>query len=260
MRQATLVAFYGTKPSALEEIVGGCQRVLSSRLGQVFEAYDLDQVHATIVGLEAVPGQRTLQNLNFNSHRQTAVEMDLSGFSRFLLNGTRVPFSVQIAAFADRDYPFTSRSQRPYVRSFSIQGDKAVVMGWPIRGRPGPPPESPAAFVQEARLYPSTLDQIRASAQAYGILHDYHRVPGDIDNDFYFRVGLLKQGIDVSVRAEAEIAIRQLLSYMPPIVLDINSSFLSFVSYVDNTLPRASSEAAPLAEEPDCDKWYRQEA
>jgi hypothetical protein len=255
-RQATLVAFYGQKPSALTEIIGGCQRALSTMLGSVFKPYDLGQVHATVVGLEAVIESPTLENLNFSRHRNTAVGMDLVGFRRFLLSGNRVPFAVQLAGFADRDYPFTSRGQRPFLRSFSIQGDKAVVMGWPITSRPDSPPESSV----ESRLYPSTLDQIRTSAQAYGILHDYHRMPGDVDNDFYFRVGLLTQAVDVSVRNEAEIAIRQWLAHLPPAVLDVNSSILSFVSYVDNTLPPATSEATPLAEESDPTKWYRQEA
>ncbi len=245
-----MVAFYGEKPSALAQIVTTCQRLLRAKLGGVFEAYDLHQVHATIVGLEAVPDRPTLENLNFQKHRNRTVEMDVKGFRNFLLGGSHLPFAVQVAGFADRDYPFTSRSSRPYVRSFSLQGDKAVVMGWPIRrGLTEEPLQNSAEIVEQPGLYLSTLDQLRASAQTYGILHDYHRTPEDVDNDFYFRVGLLKGAVDVHARAEAESAVRQLLACHPPVVLDVNGSVLSLVSYSDSRMPRASSQARPLTEE-----------
>ncbi len=256
-RQATLIAFHGEKPPALAEIIGLCQELLTRKLGS-FAAYDLHQVHATIVGLEAAPDRSdVLENLNFKKHRNIGVSMDLAGFCRFLLNGGRVPFAVQMAGFLDRDYPFSSRASRPFNRSFSIQGDKAVVMGWPVRGRPlEETPAGLAVAVQEARLYPSTLDEIRVAAQAFGILHDYHRVPGDVDNDFYFRVGLFKQAIDRTLQAEVEGAVRDLLARHQPVVLDIDRAALSLVSYSDNTLPLETSWLWRVAEAHDFKALY----
>ena len=169
-RQATLVALYGAKPAAFHELIRRCLQKIAEALGSEFSPYDMDQIHATIVGLEYAAGS-ALYNLNFYRYRKKALPMDLPGLRNYLLSGHRLPFCVQIGGFADRDYPFTTRGLRPHSRSFSIQGDKAVIMGWPIRGKPlQEAPATASDVVQEARLYPRALGRIRLSAQTYNLV------------------------------------------------------------------------------------------
>ena len=247
MRQCTLVALYGAKSVGFAELIARCQTKIATILGDRFSPYDLDQIHATIVGLEALSGS-PLRNLNFQRYRKKSLLMDLAGFRKYLLMGGRIPFSVQIGGFLDREYPFTSRGQRPYSRSFSIQGDKAVLVGWPIRGqfvREAPP--SMYAALQEARLYPSTLDEIRLSAQTHNILHSYHRSPSDIDNDFYLRIGLIhEQYVDDVTRQRLEQEMCLFLSSEHPLLVEVGLSELFIASYEDDTLPASSTLARPV--------------
>ena len=57
-RQLTLVAWLGDKPDALARILIDCQESIGAKLGQAFEPYALEQIHATVVGLERVAGTR----------------------------------------------------------------------------------------------------------------------------------------------------------------------------------------------------------
>jgi hypothetical protein len=243
-RQATLVAFYGAKPDALEGLIKRCWETIAEVLRSDFSPYDLNQVHATIVGLESASGPG-LRNLNFCRYRKKGLSMDLPGFRNSLLSGQRLPFHIQVGGFADRDYPFTSRGLRPHCRSFSIQGDKAVVMGRPIRGQPLQ--QAPAAIpdaVQEARLYPDILDRIRLSAQIYNILHAYHPDPADMDNDFYLRIGLInpKSLTDLTTK-RLEDRVRQCLAAVHPVLVGVGLSDLYIASCQEDTLPLGSTRA-----------------
>ena len=81
--------------------------------------------------------------------------MNLEGILDYLRRCGHFPLAVQVGGYGKRDYPFVSRQARPYERSFSIQGDKVVVMGWPIRGKPfQQPPATPSAWVQEQSFRP----------------------------------------------------------------------------------------------------------
>ena len=122
MRQATLVAFYGDKPEGLTDVILSCQRILSLELPEAFLAYELPQVHATIVGLECNVGAGD-ENLNFSRLRSLRRSMDIRGFAASLVASERLPLAIQLAGFDDRSYPFSSRGQHPRARSFSIQGD-----------------------------------------------------------------------------------------------------------------------------------------
>jgi hypothetical protein len=52
----TVVAFYGPKPDALSALIGAVQHALGTALGAAFRPRPMDDVHATIVGLEDAPG------------------------------------------------------------------------------------------------------------------------------------------------------------------------------------------------------------
>jgi hypothetical protein len=126
-----------------------------------------------------------------------------------------------------------------------------VVIGWPVRGKPfQQPPATPSARVQEARLYPFTLDAMRHAAQAYGVLHTYHRALTDIDNDLFFRIGLLvdQTSLTEKVRDSLETEARQFLSTQPPLILDIPLEQVSVALYEEDTLPRSSTRVWSLAD------------
>jgi hypothetical protein len=49
----TVVAFYGPKPAALSALFDAAQRALGAALGTAFQPRPVDDVHATLIGLEA---------------------------------------------------------------------------------------------------------------------------------------------------------------------------------------------------------------
>jgi hypothetical protein len=69
-----------------------------------------------------VPGEAGY-NLNFFEQRRARRRMDLAGLLEFLRHTNVLPITIQLAGFADHAYPFTSRGQPPYARSFTQQGD-----------------------------------------------------------------------------------------------------------------------------------------
>ena len=250
MTQITVVALYGAKSSDFAGLITRCQGLAQSVLGVSFRPYDPYQIHATIFGLERkIPSG--FYNANFSRYRERDLVMNLEGILDYLRRCSHFPLQVQVAGFGKRDYPFVSRQASPYERSFSIQGDKVVMMGWPIRGKPFPrPPATSSALVREAKLYPLTLDVIRHAAQAYGVLHAYHRGLTDVDNDLFFRIGLLVDQPSLSEKGRdvLEAKAREFLSIQPPLVLDIGLEQLSVALYEEDTLPRSSTRVWSLAD------------
>ena len=226
-KQATLVALWGEKPAPLAGLIRECQ----SLAGEVLEVpYELEQVHATIVGLAHDPGDPRL-NRNFLEHRGRREAMDLAGFLVHLRAAARLPWRVQIGGFAEGETPFSSRGQRPFERTFSIQGDKVVLIGWPIA--------SPSRA--------GTLDELRRAAQRFGILHAYHRTETDADDDFYLRVGLARPDLDAGVRARVEQRLRRHLAARP-VVIEVTLADLWLAAYEDEALPVRSTLAWSLAD------------
>jgi hypothetical protein len=250
MTQMTIVALYGEKSGDFAELITCCQDLVRSVLGDGFRPYDSPQIHATIFGLERnIPS--ALYNANFSRYRGCDLVMNLDGILDYLRCCSHFPLQIQIGGFGKRDYPFVSRQAGPYQRSFSIQGDKVVMMGWPIRGKPFPrPPGTPSALVQEAKLYPLTLELIRLTAQAYGVLHAYHREPADLDNDLFFRIGLLNDQPSLSeqVRGTLEAEARRFLSSQRPLLLDIQLEQVSVALYQEDTLPGSSTRLWSLTD------------
>jgi hypothetical protein len=235
MSQKTIVALYGQKPEPLAELLKTLQQKLCGIEALDFQPYHLQQIHATLIGLEEDPATSGL-NRNFKLKRQVERQMDILGFRQYLKSSSEFPLQIQIGGFTNRDYPFTSRDMRPYHRSFSIQGDFAVIMGWAIRGIPS-----------EADVrYPLTLDNLRRNAQRFGVLHAYHVRPTDVDNDFYMRLGLLGNVPSASQREEIEKTLRDFLSTLPPLVVNLELADFSVVSYDDETLPWGETQSEPV--------------
>jgi hypothetical protein len=255
MKQVTLVSLYGAKQDEFSTLITQCQDTVKSVLGNAFLPYDVRQVHATIVGLERIGSVN--HNLNYWKHRGQQVEMDFDGFLKFLRTSSQIPFEAQIGGFANRDYPFVSdpfekgRDNRPFDRMFSVQGDKVVVMGWPLRGQPlKTVPVTPHEWAQERQLYPPVLDEIRHSAQKFGILHAYHKTRTAIDNDLFFRIGLLDT--KAMSAGSTDILIQEMqekLSALPPVITQVTQHDVFLAAYEDDKLPLASTQVWSIADE-----------
>lgn len=124
----TLVAFYGDKPPALAAGIEALQQLVT-RLCPTFVPYALPQVHATLVGLEAQRVNGALHNVNFRALRGQHRPMQLAEALSAVRAAPLWPLSCQWGGFEPHAvYPFASRGQHPYVRSFSLQGERVVTM------------------------------------------------------------------------------------------------------------------------------------
>jgi len=230
----TLVAFYGPKPTAMDEFVATIQGELRMLLGGAFTAYELAQVHGTIIGLEGRRTEAGILNNNLNSATGESRSMDLQGLLHFMLDTPQLPLRVRFGGFArSRTYPFTSRGLHPYVRSFAFHGPLAVIVGWPVTGE----------------LYPMSLDNLRRKCTRYNILHKYHHHASDIDNDFFLVLGQVEKNLASEEKIEStQNRLRDLLSSRLPLDITIGREQLSVVAYNDRQLPRSSSFGYSLVE------------
>jgi hypothetical protein len=228
----TLVAFYGPKPDPLADLVRTLQAALRSLLGPAFSAYAIEQVHGTVVGLEGWRVGPDVLNAKLSRARGRPCPMDLAGLLRYLGVTPRLPLRIRVGGFQQaKGYPFTSRGLHPWVRSFALRGPVAVAMGWPAKGD----------------WYPMSLDQLRRECTEYGVLHKYHEEPTDIDNDFFFVLGRVERDAIPREKADAaENALREMLSKLGPLDIEMGTRDLSVVAYLDTQLPMASSRRYPL--------------
>jgi hypothetical protein len=247
-KQVSLVSLYGEKRGELAELICQSQELVERAIREAFTPFDPSQVHATIISLER---DRPPANCaNFAKHRRCGVSMDFQGFLSYLQACGHIPFEAQIGGFGPGDHPFTSRRASPYERSFSVQGDKIVMMGWPLRRNACAASQAGhARLAKEPATYPPTLDRIRQDAQNFGILHSYHRTPTDHDNDLFFRIGSVEPTALTANSINAlESQARHALAMRQPVVVNIGFDDLFVVAYEDVRLPRSSTRAWPLTD------------
>jgi hypothetical protein len=241
--QVTLVAHYGRKPIGLATLLQQLQQRLGEMLGGAFQPYDIEQVHATVVGLEGCRAEGAIRG------RRSGGAINLSGIVEFFRGDAFAPIQVRVGGYraADR-HSFRSRDEHPYLRSFSIQGSTAVAIGWPVEG--AHPPDS--------------LDRLRRSLERFGVRHKWHSSAEDVDNDCFLVLGHLDRDvIDHRILEAAAEAVRADLAATSHAMIDIDRDSLSFVGYLDSALPRATSRHYALNEPeltrkldalyPDCD-------
>ncbi len=230
--QATIVAYYEEKPQPLLELIGSCQEKLAYRLAKAFRPYGIEQVHATIVGLEGEIEGDQIVNENFRKLRGQARPMQLDELLTFLKSTNLLPIDVGVGRYSRRrQYPFTSKDQHPYFRSFSAQGDIAVVMGWPRSGH----------------HYPTSLYEFRRELERFNILHKYHKTEKSVDNDFFFVIGrIARKEVDVGVISEIEEEVRSFMATKVPVSLTITQDNISIVGYIDPQLPLDTSLRFPI--------------
>jgi len=228
--QLTLASHYGAKPSGFAELVLELQQSLAALLGAGFRPYALEQVHGTMAGLEGVRDGERVRNENFARYRQEERSMDMAGLLHFLRNDFK-DFEVRVGGFSEeRDCGFTSQGQHPFHRSFSLQGNIAVAMGWPF---------------ENSKVVP-VLDELRRELQRFGVLHKWHRAEADVDNDFFFVLGRVAPSVSTEQRQLVEARVRQQLGAMPPRLFRVKRETLAFIAYTDPQLPPGSSQAFAL--------------
>jgi hypothetical protein len=249
--QVTIVALIGDKPTHLEAFLDECKARVVAELGPDFRGYDTSkQIHATIVGLERVDANKpAFLNENFKMRRQLQLEMDYSSLLDYFRTSGVFPMQIQIAGFHNRDYPFISRNERPFFRSFSIQPGRnqdgkeiefVVVMGWPLRGEPSTDPNPTLPWlIQETLKFPRSLDSLRRTAQTFNVLHAYHPAPTDVDNDFFFRIGIIDNPKNVNSNTKRQLVhtMRTWLAGCCPVIVDVKLSDVWVTQYTSTELP-----------------------
>jgi hypothetical protein len=231
--QVTLASHYGPKPAGLAALIRACQDQLHQALGDSFRPYRLEQVHATIVGLEGCRMGEKILNRNSQALGAPAC-MNLDGLLTYLRsNGAR--FDIRIGGFgSSTNYSFESRGEHPHLRSFSIQGAAAVAMGWPIA---------------DSGL-PNVLDDFRWHVwREFGVRHKWHPHDESHDNDFYFVLGRLCGDVDAVRVTRAIQVVRALLSADAGLVFAVSRDSLQVVAYTDETLPLETSVGRPVMDE-----------
>ena len=219
-RFISAVAFYGPKTGRLHELLTGVQAQIAEHVGRDFRPYTLDQVHATLIALNGVRAGGTIVNEYLLEHAGERREMDLPRVMDILARRFATPLRVRIGGFRPgQPVPFTSRGQHVAERSFSVQGEAFVLMGWPAEslagaGRP--------------------LDDLRREMNAAGVLHRYHARPGDVDNDLHLVVGH-QAGAPAAALARATAAVRDKLA-ADPADLAIALSDVTIVAADSHTL------------------------
>jgi hypothetical protein len=229
----TLAAHYGVKPRQFANFIRWCQASVATLIPRAFRPYEVGQVHATIVGLEAHRKNGELLSDNYRKLGESR-RVNLADLLELLSRTRRLPFRVRIGGFRLGDtYSFTSFGRHPYLRSFSIQPSNIVVaMGWP-----------------EARgQFPETLDGLRREFNRCNIVHKYHKTEQDIDNDFFFVLGKLESSAETNgSRGTVSETIRAQIACIEPVYVDVAWEDLSLVAYLDDELPMATSVRIPLA-------------
>lgn len=222
----TLVSHYGEKPPALAEQIADLQRALAQELGDAFVPYDVRQVHATVIGLEGTRIGKRIRNDNFLRMRNDTRVIDFDPMLAWLRDPTFPKFAAQVGGFRSGvNYPFTSQGRHPSLRSFSIQGERAVAMGWP-RAEDG---------------FPPVLGELRLGFERFGILHKWHQREGVLDNDLFFVLGHCRAA-DPEANRRVEESVRERMAERAQLV-PVGLDSLSFVAYSDPTLPLAGSRA-----------------
>jgi hypothetical protein len=219
-RFISAVAFYGPKTGRLRELLTGVQALIAEHVGGDFRPYALDQVHATLIALNGVRAGGTIVNEYLLEHAGERREMDLPRVMDILARRFATPLRVRIGGFRPgQAVPFTSRGQHLAERSFSVQGEALVLVGWPADslngvGRP--------------------VDELRREMNAAGVLHRYHARPADVDNDLHLVVGH-QAGAPAAALARATAAVRDKLA-ADPADLAIALSDVTIVAADSHTL------------------------
>ncbi|PHN08103.1 hypothetical protein [Flavilitoribacter nigricans] len=237
--QLSLVAYYGNKPASLRRLVTDLQSQLQLRLGRFFRPYQMDQVHATVIGLECITDGLKCYSRWYRENREALRPVDFTGFLSHLMK--RPPkLKIRMGGYrSGQDYGFLSRGDHPYSRSFSFQGTTAVVVGWP------------AGRMAGKLVYTDSFYQLRRSFEAYHLCHKWHK-DGYRDNDCYLVLGKIKP--DALPEEELQQISRDLQQMLAQreILFPLDGQMLTIVAYENAELPLETTRVLSLEEIGSC--------
>jgi hypothetical protein len=194
-RFISALAQYGPKSGPVRDFLAGVQATIAAHVGDRFRPYSLDQVHGTLIALDGVPDPATgtLVNEYYRTRTGGGREMDLRRAMDILAAHLAQPLHVRLGGYQpDQEFGFTSRGQHLHDRSFSVQDNAFVLVGWPVVSLAGP--DRP-------------LDELRRDMHAAHVLHRYHVRATDVDNDLHLVLGHHADAPAGSL-ARAEAAVR----------------------------------------------------
>lgn len=213
MKQVTLVAHYGQKIRAFEKYVGICVRhIVDSPLRRFFTPYHINQVHATIVGMEKLLGFPEPFNANIWRGNAEKKRMD---FGCLIDTVRQHPgFVVRFGGFGRDDRCIDSFGSPPYVRSFECQwtSRKVTIMGWHHQDR-------------DFSRYTDLWALRRELGDSCNVMHKYRN-----DSDFFVAIGdlaNLESATDVELMGlmeagkQVEQVVREKLATDPALRVDL---------------------------------------
>jgi hypothetical protein len=177
--QETLLCCYPLVNGCSVHVSGRLLRGEGEHLGSKFLPYTIEQIHGTLIGLDAVRDPATGFLIHERYHDVTgtvtpmipALALDILSLS--LMRSCRIRIG---GCQPDSPVKFVSHGQHPYERMFSVQGPAFVIIGWPV------------ATINHG-VSDQPLDSIRRGMNKAGIMHRYHESSTDVDNDLYLVVG-----------------------------------------------------------------------
>ena len=222
-RFVSAVACYGPKTGPLRDLLAGVQALIAQHLGDDFLPYSPEQVHATLIALNGARAGGAVVNEYFLTQAGLRREMDLPRVMDILARRFATPLRIRIGGFLPhQEIPFTSRGQHLAERTFSVQGQAFVLVGWP------------ADSLAEVALTRKPLDELRREMNAAGVLHRYHVRAADVDNDLHLVVGH-HRGAPAGALARATAAVRDKLA-ADPVDLTIARTDVKIVAADSHTL------------------------
>jgi hypothetical protein len=212
----SLVAFYGTKLPGFQYFLETLQQQISEMLQDEYERYELEQIHATLIGCEGLKTSQEILSKWFLENRREEKYLNLTDFIDFVRSSDRLPLALQLGGYnLATDYHFLSQEKHPFYRSFQFIGNIAVLRGWAVKNK-------------QITL---DVDRFRLACQQYNLLHKYHLHSHSVDNDIYLRVGVLKREISQDIIAEVEREIQNQLSQHLSLLLTLDRDRLNFIQY-----------------------------
>lgn len=238
----TLVAYYGQKPLALARLIQKLQQQLTDQLGKNFIPYELEQVHATIIGCEGIRDDRGIINHWFATLRGETKYIDFVGLINYLQQTPHLPLEIVFSGYQpERDYGFLSRQQHPCDRSLTIQTIKSqastkdnaipVMLGWSMKNN----------------LITSAIDRLRRDCQQVNLLHKYHARDSDVDNDLYLRLGTI-EGVTKESLTTVHGQIICQMQHLAPTKIPLSQDDLAIVKYRELSLSVTSTQTYKITD------------
>jgi len=251
-KKMTLVTQYaGQKEPQFRTFVDYCihkaRKVLQARkvLPKFkFKAYTCDQVHGTLIGLEAVEENGKFYNQNYRTliarTGGAPHPLDFDELVDFLQTRFKDPIRVRFGGWKlGGGYGFQTLAQEPYYRSFYLgtgEPTSGAIAGWP----------------EDSTL----LDKVRTDFQTVGIAEKWKAKENRQVIDLFCTLGHIKGSVNKfdefkladgaaqmrSFLAELDEEVQWVRERLGPVDVEVSERTLAVVRYTDRSLPLDSSE------------------